>query len=297
MNRNRNRNRKKKKKKKKRHYYEFEKNNGLTFSLLFQVFVFVVLFYFIYDKFLKSIPGDENENEIVKKKNDGKKYSESDLQTIIAKLRETEKAERKESILVEQKEDLIPFIHISNYDPKDLTIRRGVLPRVRNLRENELKDMKIVKDKVDGIFDVMINFRKIAPPNEKPIVIAHHNLEGYPGDALNVVMFFPTNGGDPIKLINMELVGFRDGVTSTQMVGSARFGDKKKMVEIETHETIHVKYIDPDLKQIPVQRGKSEFVETRKTHMKLSGSEASSMEITSREMDENEEDPFGITNY
>jgi len=60
---------------------------------------------------------------------------------------------------------------------------------------------------------------------------------------------------------------------------------------------IHVKYIDPDLKQIPVQRGKSEFVETRKTHMKLSGSEASSMEITSREMDENEEDPFGITNY
>jgi hypothetical protein len=277
------RNKRKKAKKKKKRLTLSQPSSPRSFST-FQIVVFVILAFLIYEKFFKTKPQQQpttqqNEN------NQEMKQQIRELRELLEKKNENKEIETR---------GIKRHFEITNYDPRDLTIRRGKLPIVKNLSEVELKEMKSGGVNLMDIFDFIEDFRSKLPPKERFSCFAHHNLEGYGRVAINLMMIWPENGGTPIRALNTILIGTREGVMSTRNIGSTRNTDPTVTKEIKTHETIHIRYIDADLEQLKESKydARGNYRDSRTTERRLSGNDSPGVEIALWEMDRN--DPFDI---
>jgi hypothetical protein len=244
----------------------------------FQIVVFLVLAFLIYEKFFKTQPQPQPQPH--PQQSGGDQQMKQEIKELRELLEQKTRNEEKES-------DIKRHFEIVDYNPKDLTIRRGKLPIVKNLTETELKEMKSGNVNLMDIFNFVEDFRNKLPPRERFSCFAHHNLEGYGRVAINLMMIWPSNGGTPIRALNTRLIGTREGIMTTRKIGSTRNTDPTVTKEIKTHETIHIRYVDADLKQLQESKydERGNYIDSRTTERRLSGNDAPGVEISLLEME------------
>ncbi len=151
----------------------------------------------------------------------------------------------------EDDEELLLLNSELEFSLEDLKLRSGILPKVRDLNEKELNDMKYL-EKV-SILDVFKEMDKIRT-NET--CLAMHMFVGYPGEALNVISIWKgvevgVTQPPPIHAINLKISNRIDDTNIFIRVESGRGGGGKrgKGVRMKVKKNVIINYINADTEE------------------------------------------------
>jgi len=192
-----------------------------------------------------------------------------------------EKELKSQGLLPEEIEEILTQGGKRNEDG-GLYMRRGPMPKVRDLTEDELRDNAIGGRFFSEIFETLENVRN--KQVKKPNCICHPHLDGYTSTSVRICMLWPAGkDNDPIRMLNPKKIGESKKKRSFE-IRSTLYPSRKANTYNYPIST-DISYIDFDMEidNYP-SAGKGIYVDPRESTTKFREVDSASISFVLEEM-------------